>query len=287
MFCFDVDLNVNSKLFVDSFAVQSISLGFRFIVGLGCGGVYPLAATITAEASDNKEDGAKATALTFSMQGVAYVVAPLLAWALLAVVEQCSDFAWRILLGFGSIPGLLLMILRLKRQQELRQGSSSSSPEPRARPMPVSLVDAIKMEDDLVKKMFGTGGCWFLFDVLFYGNTLFQATVLSAAFGSTETLKMTARDATVMAFMALPGHFVSVAALGKQSPRLIQAQGFLVMGILYAYIGYSLEALANNRIFLLFVYGLTFFFSNYGPNATVSSFIRATRLWCLCQPENE
>lgn len=40
---------------------------------------------------------------------------------------------------------------------------------------------AIKEEKSLLKKLVGTAGCWLLFDILFYGNTLFQPVVLSAA----------------------------------------------------------------------------------------------------------
>ena len=36
---------------------------------MGCGGVYPLAATLSAESSASKNDRAKLVALTFSMQG--------------------------------------------------------------------------------------------------------------------------------------------------------------------------------------------------------------------------
>ena len=36
---------------------------------MGCGGVYPLAATLSAESSASKNNRAKLVALTFSMQG--------------------------------------------------------------------------------------------------------------------------------------------------------------------------------------------------------------------------
>lgn len=242
---------------------------FRFILGLGCGGVYPLAATITAESSDNKEDGAKWTTVTFSMQGVGYLVAPLFAWILLSIFPEESDIVWRLLLGCGSIPGLVLMILRMRR----RACTEIPPTEPRPRPVPVSVLDAIVMEEDLVRKMLGTGGCWLLFDVLFYGNTLFQPIVLESAFGDSETLKKTARDTVIIAAISLPGYFASVIAVGRQSPRMIQAQGFLVMGVLYAFIGFNFLALTHEKFLLMALYGSTFFFSNYGPNATVRSVV--------------
>jgi len=72
----------------------------------------------------------------------------------------------------------------------------------------------------------------------------------------------------VVALIALPGYFVSVYMVGKQTPKQIQLQGFLIMGLLYAIIGVKFSWLSSNRLVLVLMYGLTFFFSNYGPNTT-------------------
>ena len=56
----------------------------RFFLGVGVGGVYPLSATIASESSEANARGRNAS-LVFSMQGVANLLVPLLAWALLEV----------------------------------------------------------------------------------------------------------------------------------------------------------------------------------------------------------
>jgi PHS family inorganic phosphate transporter-like MFS transporter len=245
---------------------------WRFILGLGAGGVYPLAATLTAESSlgedsnDNyasQSNKAKAIALTFMMQGVGYLTVPVVARILLAALGSGSQMTWRLLLALGALPGLLLTWMRIRHHS-----SSNGSGVPTPRRVPVSVWKAIRNEHNLVRKFIGTGGCWFLFDVLFYGNTLFQPMVLEQAFGTSETISRTARDSMIIALLALPGYFVSVYALGKQSPRYIQVQGFTLMGILYTTIAVGYHGLANYPLSLLVVYGATFFFSNYGPNAT-------------------
>jgi MFS transporter, PHS family, inorganic phosphate transporter len=286
---------------------------WRFILGVGCGGVYPLAATITAEsvpspssdnirydndcdgdakASSSKTDASKSVALSFSMQGIGYLVGPLVGWGLVSLLDEQSDLSWRLLLGFGAVPGLFLMTLRLQRQMSIHSSledvitskkvvSTSTAVSKHAneqeaadlvlantRQVPVSVFDAIMLEEDLVRKLLGTAGCWFAFDVLFYGNVLFQPVVLSAAFGPTETLAMTAMHTVLVSSLALPGYFVSVIMIGHQSPRVIQAQGFLVMGILYAFIGIIFHDLEHQKALMIVLYGSTFFFSNYGPNAT-------------------
>jgi len=256
---------------------------WRFILGLGCGGVYPLSATLTTESSSNNKDKAKLVALTFSFQGVGYLVLPIAAMVIVSILGESSTLSWRILLGLGCLPGTILMVYRQRPQTHTTQSTVASDdslesvaildqnlpPAPRARVVPVSIVDAILLEPNLIRKLAGTAGCWLLFDILFYGNTLFQPVVLQAAFGSSaESVFKGAHDTFWLALMALPGYYVTVAAVGRQSPRWIQIQGFLVMGVLYWCIGVFFDQLSKHCYSLLLVYGSTFFFSNYGPNAT-------------------
>lgn len=298
---------------------------WRFILGIGCGGAYPLSATLTAESTSCPQDRGKLVALTFSMQGIGYLIVPLFCWALIGIFGEVSDLTWRIMLGSGSVFGMILILLRTNsRRRRRREGQdqkvwkskgatstttaatmdsvSSFSEEnrngekkqreiastPTHRIMMIghddkaekqdtlqqqqetkpSIIEAIRTEQSLTRKLIGTAGCWFLFDVLFYGNTLFQPVVLHSVFGSQETLLDTARDSSIMAILALPGYFISIACIGRQSPRYIQLQGFLCMALLYSIIGYNFASLSKSRTVLLVLYGSTFFFSDYGPNTT-------------------
>ena len=297
---------------------------WRFFLGVGCGGVYPLAATLTAEstASQTAEYRAKLVALTFSMQGVGYLSAPSIAYVLVLGLGEESDLAWRALLGMGCIPGLFLLFNRLflkckgcrRSSRDIHQETLEDSsvndlerplvmePETSASslttvitedgessvlpfdddfgvnvevqssiddntPSP-NIFDHIRREENIVIKLCGTAGTWFLFDVLFYGNALFERVILTEAFGDSETVSKAIQDQIIIALIALPGYFISVAAVGQISPKYIQIQGFFVMAILYAVIGFFFECLKNYRCILVALYGLTFFFANFGPNAT-------------------
>lgn len=263
---------------------------WRFLLGLGCGGVYPLAATLTTESSNSGKEKGKLVALTFSFQGVGYLTVPIVALLVVKVFGETSDIGWRILLGLGSVPGALLTIGRYKNssnsilvKQRHDETLSSGEATPlqvetscrvqrqvpsKGRAVPVSIVNAISFEKSLFRKLLGTAGSWLLFDVLFYGNTLFQPVVLSAAFGASESVAMVSVHSLLIALMALPGYYMTVWAVGKQTPRFIQLQGFFSMGVLYLVIGVLFKLLARHSTLLLVVYGSTFFFSNYGPNAT-------------------
>jgi PHS family inorganic phosphate transporter-like MFS transporter len=188
---------------------------WRFLLGFGCGGVYPLSATITAESSSDKNSRPRLLAKMFSMQGVGYLAVPLVAYALVGLFgngndddgSSSSDMAWRILLGTGSLPGFALIITRLYRRK--RESFTQQHPQKKrkksVRLQPTSMLQQIHHEDILRSKLIGTAGTWLLFDVLFYGNALFQPKVLRSAFGQSETELDLIRDTILIGLLGLPG----------------------------------------------------------------------------------
>lgn len=94
----------------------------RFVLGIGLGGVYPLSATIAAESSDASNRGRNAS-LVFSMQGVAYLLVPVLAQACTSGLGEPRigsegsswGWSWRVLLGLGAVPGILLAPFKVGR----------------------------------------------------------------------------------------------------------------------------------------------------------------------------
>jgi hypothetical protein len=124
-------------------------------------------------------------------------------------------------------------------------------------------------EPQLFRKLCGTALCWFFFDTLFYGNTLFTPVVLEKAFGPKESISDKAIDGVILSLIALPGYYVSVICIGTfQTPKYVQLQGFTLMGLIFGIIGLFFSTISENKIALLTLYGLTFFFANYGPNTT-------------------
>ena len=309
---------------------------FRFLNGVGCGGVYPLAAVLSAEQDNNHalkiEDETpqermqqlRRVVLTFSMQGVGFLAVPLLTVPLLYVTDNVN-LVWRIILGSGSLPGLLLVCLQYKMYKSTsdtqghdivaqqdpsddveatisneivstnirpslathnhfspvsdtdnHRDDDTCSADHISHSSTVSLWDSIRDEPHLVQKLLGTAGTWFLFDVLFYGNTLFEPVVMEAAFGggSNDELKKAATDSLILACIALPGYILSAFVMGRrvcyvtQTPRFVQMQGFVAMALLYSIVGAYWSYLKRTPWLLVLLYGSTFFFANYGPNTT-------------------
>lgn len=286
----------------------------RLFLGIGAGGVYPLAAVMSAEQGTKTLQDPLAqlsrVVLTFSMQGIGFLAVPVTVLPLLYLTDESQlDIVWRLVLGLGSLPGIILMILQWKIYRKTDRDVVPQSEEDadsvlhdidpsfvigdieeeedqnNSINMPAStpgLWSALKTEPRLFTKVLGTAGTWFLFDVLFYGNTLFQPIVMEAAFGTSVNedsgLKKAATDSLILAMIALPGYIVSALVIGKrlcyiqQTPRHVQLQGFFAMALLYAIIGAYWGYLKRLPSLLVLVYGMTFFFANYGPNTTTFVF---------------
>ena len=96
---------------------------------------------------------------------------------------------------------------------------------------------------------------------------LFSAAVLRIFGLGSEPLDL-ARNATYVALMSLPGYFLTIAFLDRVGRKRLQLVGFLALGVLYIVLGAAYEPLQQQAWLFMILYGLTFLFSNFGPNAT-------------------
>lgn len=110
-------------------------------------------------------------------------------------------------------------------------------------------------------------------------DTLFAPTVLQSVFGKVNSKGFTPTighsletnlclQLTILAIIGLPGYYVSVWLMDSVGRKNIQLQGFVFMAVLYAALGFFLEDLKSSSAVLLMIYGLTYFFSNFGPNSS-------------------
>ncbi|KAG5180969.1 hypothetical protein JKP88DRAFT_279115 [Tribonema minus] len=180
---------------------------WRFLLGLGVGGDYPLSATIMSEYSSINNRGAFVAAV-FAMQGTGILVAAagtgiLVAAAVTVIVSAAfknlvdqnpmnADYVWRIVLGFSAIPTVATMYLRLKMPETARFTMHVEHNEAKAsKDMTGVLGHAVVAENSSARRrttwrefvrvygsrLFGCSMCWFLLDIAFYSQGLFQSDV--------------------------------------------------------------------------------------------------------------
>ncbi|KAI9460366.1 phosphate permease [Russula earlei] len=96
---------------------------WRFMMGVGIGGDYPLSAIITSEFAATRSRGRLMTAV-FASQGWGYIVSVIVALVTVSAFKGAIlqdqptdlrhiDYCWRILIGVGCIPGIIALYFRL------------------------------------------------------------------------------------------------------------------------------------------------------------------------------
>lgn len=98
----------------DPSTIYGIIVTFRFFMGIGLGGVFPLAATKSAEdggSSDGKSVDSTNSASAFFWQSPGAIAPWLIAYILTFDDDLSADVKWRTILGLGAIPSGIACIL--------------------------------------------------------------------------------------------------------------------------------------------------------------------------------
>jgi PHS family inorganic phosphate transporter-like MFS transporter len=190
---------------------------WRFLMGIGIGGDYPLSAVISSEFASTRIRGRMMTAV-FASQGWGNFTAALVAFIITAAyknailndpsVDQPNhvDYMWRILIGLGCVPGVVALYFRLTIPETprftmdiernvlqakadienvLARGSSRVDPDA---PIQRAIAPKASWADfrnhfgqwKNMKVLIGTSWSWFALDIAFYGLGLNSGIVLQA-----------------------------------------------------------------------------------------------------------
>ncbi|KAG6547296.1 hypothetical protein Mapa_011233 [Marchantia paleacea] len=302
-------------------AVMGTLCFFRFWLGFGIGGDYPLSATIMSEYANTKTRGAFIAAV-FAMQGFGILSAGAVGVIMASIFESRfpspsfdedqirstapeADFLWRIIFILGAVPAAATYYYRMKMPETARYtalvaGNAQKAAEDMMKVLKVPettfehditrKVKPITREYGLFDKLFwsrhglqllGTTTTWFILDVAYYSQNLFQSEIFSAVgwlpdAGSMSAIEEVFRVSKAQCLIALcstvPGYWFTVALIDRIGRFVIQLQGFIFMTVFMLALSIPYDSLrhggpADHRTFLA-LYALTFFFSNFGPNAT-------------------
>jgi MFS family permease len=256
----------------------------RFLLGVGIGGDYPVSAVIMSEYS-NKKDRGKLVSLVFSMQALGLIAGPLIALGLLGLnINQ--DFSWRLMLGIGAIPALMVIYLRRQIPESPRFTSQVLGDTQKAAQAASKFTGQnvnLKSEESPCKKrsnlmnffknknlmitLLGTAGSWFLLDYAYYGNTISTPIVLNALSSAMTLRSKILYTLLIFLIFAVPGYILSILLIDKIGRKSIQLIGFMIMGVSFLMLGIFPEI--EKQIGLFFViYGISYLFTEFGPNTT-------------------
>jgi MFS family permease len=261
-------------------------IGFRIILGIGIGGDYPVSATLMSEFSGKKSRGMMVS-LVFAMQAAGLIVGPLLAAAFLAS-GLSKDLVWRLLLAFGAVPALAVFQMRRHMVESPRyllatgqhddahaaaghvlgegHGAARNSKAAKKTSFFEGFV-ALTRRRNIAVRLIGASAAWFLIDFAYYGNTVSSPLVLHAVSPNDDLMTETLTQLAIFAIAAVPGYFVAAAMMDRMGRKTIQIMGFAMMALSFAAIALipGIEKLVYP---FLIVYGISYFFTEFGPNAT-------------------
>ncbi|HZR41915.1 MAG TPA: MFS transporter [Ktedonobacteraceae bacterium] len=261
---------------------------FRFILGLGIGGDYPLSATLMSEYA-NRRDRGKLITMVFSMQGLGLILGPLVA-ILLLLSGLNSDWIWRIMLALGAVPALATFYLRRQIAETPRfailqgdvegaastiqqvtrnqngQRAQSKSAQPKAQQVKKSWLHLL-LTPRYLTWLIGTAGTWFLLDIAYYGTTISSPLVLKLLNPHTSLVTNMLYTLVIFIVAALPGYIIAAFTIDHLGRKLIQCGGFAMMALAYGLLAF-VPSLTTITLPFLLVYGMSYFFTEFGPNVT-------------------
>ncbi len=268
-------------------------IAWRFVLGIGIGGDYPVSAVLMSEYSNRKNRG-RLVSMVFSMQALGLIAGPLVALVILGLGVN-HDIAWRLMLGLGAIPALLVIYLRRTMPESPRyrvqvQGRAAEAASAMRR-YTRGVVDAgtevagrqIKLglrqflsNPRYLTLLLGTAGCWFMFDYAFYGNTISTPLILKAVVPHASLIADTVIALLIFTVAAAPGYLLAFLTVDRIGHRRLQFIGFTVMGLAFLALG-VVPGLTTLIVPFLLVYGVSYFFTEFGPNTT--TFLMASELF--------
>lgn len=265
---------------------------WRFLLGIGVGGDYPLSATIMSEYSNVRSRG-RLIASVFAMQGFGLLAGAIVTMgALLLLPAGSLDLVWRLVLGLGAVPALATIYFRTRMPETPRfmlkvKGDMEAAAQA-VQTLTGHVVERTSQHTQTVKvtlgtffkrygvMLFGTASCWFLLDVAFYSSNIFNPTVLVYIGFATKTgqahaylLTLAEGNILIALFASVPGYWAAVALIDRVGRRGLQLLGFGVMALAFLLVALFFGPLVQGYLWLfLTIYAMTFFFANMGPNTT-------------------
>src|SRR3984957_20105037 len=236
----------------------AVLIGFRFLLGFGVGGDYPVSAVLMSEYSGRGKRG----------RTVGLIVGPVIALALLGGGVGPA-LTWRILLGLGAIPAAAAVWLRRKMPEPPRFQAKAASPVQPAAQVANEAVGlrAFLASRRLLVLLAGTAGCWFLLDYAYYGNTISTPQIIELISPHASQTTTIAIQLAIFVVAAVPGYVLAIATMDRIGHRRLQLIGFILMGACFAVIG-LVPGMTTAVVPFLLVYGISYFFTEFGPNVT-------------------
>ena len=255
----------------DATAIYIVIIVSRFILGIGVGGVYPLSATKAAEdgSTGSGRPNAVESAKSFFWQSPG-AMTPWLVTYCLTYTSTSVETKWRLILGIGAVPALLVLCGSTYESylDDLLRSRVVKSQE-----QTPPLSESLRSSEN-IKKLIASGGGWFIYDVAFYGVNLFAGEILSAMDGDVDNVSSDANirqvcwKEVVAAGMGIPACLLTIWLMDSWGIKTLQVVGFVLIAVGFVLMAALFAPLRDYPDSLFAIYCMLLFFLSFGPNVT-------------------
>ncbi|MDC0535088.1 MFS transporter [Francisellaceae bacterium] len=260
----------------------------RFLLGVGIGADYPTGSTYVSEIMPAYLRG-KMLVGSFSFQALGALSGA--AFGLLILYVYPDDNAWRIMLGAGAVPAIILFALRFSLPESPRWLINNGKTKKANKVASKIVGKKVKIKPEKVdnsqpgylalfkqkylKRTILTSVPWFLMDVSLYGVVFFTPMIIEQIVSTSsdsfiERDMLATKSAMYLDIFLIIGVFAAFYLVEKWGRIKLQKVGFIGMfiGLLVLAVSNYLGGGAIEQIALFVGFILFNFMVNMGPNPT-------------------
>jgi MFS family permease len=255
-------------------------VGWRFIIGIGIGGCVPLSAVLSNEDTQGLVARAIMTGRAFFWSAPGQLAPYVLALVMmetftaygLSVESLHTVFIMNtIILGVGAIPAIAALWILTKHHKD-QEAFESQKAKTLGR-----LLEIVKQNPKHCFTLMGTGGSWFILNMVFYGTWMYVPLILYQLQPQLP-LHDVEMQSSVVGLTAVPGILFAISLTRQLGLRLLNVFGFLLQAVTYlamAYLHDSDKPIMKFGTLCFLVFAL-----NSGPS--VGTYVLPT----LCYPSH-
>ncbi|KAM6504461.1 Major facilitator superfamily domain containing protein [Amanita muscaria] len=234
----------------------------RFLLGIGLGAEYPSGSVAASEQSEESSISKNAqhrwfALATNSMIDLGFVFSSFVPLVLYWIFGPDHLRAvWRLSLGLGAVPALLVLLWRLNMEEPVRFRKDSM----KRTPIPYFLV---------FKKyglsMSALAIAWFIYDFITYPFGLYSSVVVNNITGGADSLTVVLGWATVINLFYMPGTIFGAFIIDYLGPKNTMIFGLLCQAVIGFIMSGLYNQLSTNIGAFAVVYGIFLSFGEVGP----------------------
>ncbi|CAE8626795.1 unnamed protein product [Polarella glacialis] len=234
-----------------NFSAAQVMMCWRFLLGVGIGGEYPISGSVTAEGANSET-----SALHMAMLSLCFLAGQVLSSSVVLIclyAKLPAQVTWRLAIGFGAVLALVGAVLRARTMQESSAWLAARASSSRQRPR----LDL----RGVMRPLAGTLLNWMVYDIISYGSGSYTTSLFPAS-----TRIGTLWNVLLIVALSVPGYLFTLC-IGRFGRRNFQLVGFFVMGLCFLAMSVTYGRGGSMSV-QVFIFGLQKSFDAFGPGAT-------------------